>query len=288
MNRYLILLSISFLLLTLGACSKPQPDNVSLPQGERFVGKGRELVRGLAACGVCHGKDASPDSPLVGGRATRDTYGDVLAPNITSHETGLGNWTVDEIVAAIRGSVGREDKDLSPDAHRGYEWMSDDDALAIVAYLKAIPGLHNSVERREIGVIERNTVGILTKRRAVRGFVPPVKEGNELERGRYLTDHLARCVVCHNSPGTFLTNEGYLFGGKEVLIGDKPYQVPGLRGAAGDPNDSWKEKEIITFLRGGTLPSGDKSEGCPTKFYMNATERDLVAIAKYIKSLPKS
>lgn len=282
------LIFISTILLTLWSCTSPKPDNVSIPQGERFVARGRELVRGLAACGVCHGQDASPDSPLVGGRAWKDIYGLVNAPNITSHDTGIGNWNVDQIVGAIRGSEDKDKKELSPDAHRGFEWMSDDDALAIISYLRAVPGLPNFVERREIGIIERNTVGILTKRRYVKGFVPAVKEGNEIERGRYLTDHVARCGVCHNSEATFLTGEGYLFGGKEVPITDKTYSVPGLRGSAGDPNDSWKESEIVAFLRGGMLASGTKSEGCPTRFYVNASERDLLAIAKYIKSLPKS
>src|SRR5262249_52904242 len=76
------------------------------------VERGRYLVEVLAACGNCHTpKGPQGDLPgkhLAGGFRLDEDFGTWVTPNITSDpETGIGKWTDDEIIRAIREGRGR-------------------------------------------------------------------------------------------------------------------------------------------------------------------------------------
>lgn len=67
--------------------------------------------------------------------------GELQPPNITQHnEAGLGNRSYGEILRAIREGVSRDGRPLAPlMPYAYYRSMSDEDALAVVAYLRSIP-----------------------------------------------------------------------------------------------------------------------------------------------------
>lgn len=281
----IITLALSLFLLV--SCSTP-PDPIPLTNLDpSYAGRGEYLVKSLAACGFCHGDNADPDSPLSGGRAQMDNYGEAVAPNLTPHKTGLKKWNLPTVVTAIRNSVGREE-DFSPAFHRGFEWMSDTDAISIGAYLQSLPPVDNSVERRSVGFFTRNTVGIFEATAAeVPGYVPSMDRSEETRRGEYLVNNVARCQRCHNSPGSLLENERYLAGGGITKVGDQEKITPGLIGEGGFSIGSWSESSIVNYLRTG-LTQDDRqidSTFCPIEFYKLAADKDLVAIAKYLKSV---
>jgi hypothetical protein len=61
-------------------------------------------------------------------------------------ETGLGKWTADEIVAAIRKGKRPDGSKLSgvmPSA--SFAHLTDEDAYAVVAFLKSLPPVSNKV-----------------------------------------------------------------------------------------------------------------------------------------------
>lgn len=62
-------------------------------------------------------------------------------PNLTpDRETGLGAWSADEIVAALRKGERPDGRILAPVMPwRSYAALSDRDARALVAYLKSLP-----------------------------------------------------------------------------------------------------------------------------------------------------
>ena len=70
--------------------------------------RGTYLVRAIMGCGTCHTtRDAAmkplPEMELAGGRVIDREGIHAIAPNITSDpETGIGNWTDDQIIDAIR------------------------------------------------------------------------------------------------------------------------------------------------------------------------------------------
>ncbi len=66
--------------------------------------------------------------------------------NLTPDPTGLGSWSEDQIVAAIRTGVRPDGRQLAPSMPwMGYAALTDDDAMAIASYLKTLPAVANDV-----------------------------------------------------------------------------------------------------------------------------------------------
>jgi mono/diheme cytochrome c family protein len=271
----------------LGGCSPDLPEQISFTIEPAQIERGAELARGLAACGVCHGEGATPDAPLSGGRAYVDRYGAVLASNITPASSGLEGWRAGEIVRVLRGGPRRDDTALSTEVHKGFEWMSDADTLAVVSFLLTVPPVENAVARRDISFVDRNTRGFFDVQREVRGFVPEIEPRFAVQYGRYLTDHVARCGFCHHRPPGLLGGEEYLGGGRTVSIGGVESVAPNITAAPGVGIGDWSQLDLVSYLRTGATPSGDVSAPrlCPTDFYRNASSEDLTSIALYLKSI---
>ena len=117
------------------------------------VKRGLYLVN-LGGCNDCH----TPGS-FLGKRDTSRTLagsdvgfaipgmGVFVGPNLTpDKETGLGNWTNEQIVAAIRTGHRPDGRVLAPVMpYNDFASLTKDDALAIAAYLKSLPALRNKV-----------------------------------------------------------------------------------------------------------------------------------------------
>lgn len=280
-----LIICLTFSVLT--ACSEPQPEMVTRPADSRYIEHGRIFVNGLAACGYCHGESTTPYSPLAGGRTQYDRYGAVKAANLTPSKNGIGEWTTLEIFQAIRASRNREGDRLSSEVHRGYEWMSDEDLLSVVAYLKDLPAKDNEVERRSISLIDRNTTGFLEPERELRGYVPAISPRHQLEYGRYLLENVARCQYCHNAPGTLLTNGAYLAGGQTIKNENGEKVAPGITNSEIYGIGAWSVEAIVQYLMTGKTPDNRFVDPnfCPVGFYRLADATDLVALAKYLKTV---
>ncbi len=283
--KKLLLCLISLAIL---GCSEEKPPVLRQVEGEMYSKRGEMLVKGLAACGYCHGQTSSPEAPLTGGRAVIDRYGEVNAPNITASKTGIAGWTTTDIMQGVRNSVDRDENDLSQDVHRGYLWMADEDLLSIVGYLRSLQPFENEVDRRHVSFISRNTTGFWETRKKVSGVVPPVPRRERAAYGGYLVDHVAQCGFCHNSPSTLLSGEGYLAGGKRTVAGDEEKAGPALDGSPVSAIASWGEGNIVQYLKTGITPAGKQVDPrfCPTNFYRNAGDADLGAVAAYLKTVP--
>lgn len=276
-----------FSIITLGCLSAPKIPTPE-PYGKRYVTRGRDLVKGLAACGYCHGASSDPDSPLSGGRVFYDKYGEVRAANITPSQSGIGDWTAEEISRAIRFSLGRDEEYLSLDLHQHYRWMSDEDIYAVIAYLRTLEPVRNVVKKRDVSFVDRYTTGILEKQRTVAGYVPSLEPSEPISYGGYLVDHVAGCARCHNSPSSLLEEEKYLDGGQEIkIVGEDPRSAPNITGSKVFGIGSWSENDIVSYLKTGRAPGNRISDErfCPTNFYSKGFGQDLFAVAKYLKSL---
>ena len=88
---------------------------VALPawpgRAETLLERGSYLINSIVACGNCH-TPQGPDGPLpgmelAGGLLIQDEAFTVHTPNITpDKETGIGKWTDDQIMTAIREAAG--------------------------------------------------------------------------------------------------------------------------------------------------------------------------------------
>lgn len=119
------------------------------------VRRGQYLVETMA-CGLCHSPvDAQrrmlPGMYLAGGvRVDIVPFGTYPTGNLTSDkETGLGNWTDDEIKRAITKGILRDGSRLLPYPMDwpSFSTMSAADLDAMVAYLRTVPPVRNFVPR---------------------------------------------------------------------------------------------------------------------------------------------
>ncbi|MCB0114272.1 MAG: hypothetical protein R2873_24830 [Caldilineaceae bacterium] len=104
----------------------------------------------LVRCGNCHtprNEDGSFNNALfLAGAPFRDT----TAPNITPHETtGIGAWTDEELAEFLRTGAYGEGLDSHPGmksvADRATGKMTDEDRMAIVAFLRSLEPIENVV-----------------------------------------------------------------------------------------------------------------------------------------------
>jgi mono/diheme cytochrome c family protein len=129
------------------------------PENQAAVDRGEYLVE-LLGCGACHTDGALVGQPdlskaLAGSRIgiaytspLENQYPGIVFPaNITpDRDTGIGRWTDDEIRNAVRAGLGRHGPErILVMPWQGYAQISDDDAWAIVAYLRSIEPVEHQV-----------------------------------------------------------------------------------------------------------------------------------------------
>jgi mono/diheme cytochrome c family protein len=120
---------------------------------EQQVARGKYLVA-VIGCADCHTAGyffGKPDMPhALGGSDVGfeiPQLGVFVAPNLTSDpETGLGDWTREQIVAALQTGKRPDGRELAPIMPwRDLASLTRDDAMAIAAYLKSLPPIKNKV-----------------------------------------------------------------------------------------------------------------------------------------------
>jgi mono/diheme cytochrome c family protein len=120
---------------------------------ETPVERGKYLVE-IGGCSDCHTAGyflGHPDmARYLGGSDVGfgiPGHGVFVGPNLTpDKETGLGNWTEQQIVTAITTGERPDGRMLVPVMPwRGLSHLTKSDALAIAAFLKSIPAVKNKV-----------------------------------------------------------------------------------------------------------------------------------------------
>lgn len=137
----------------------PAPMEQRAPAAARIAEHGRYLV-GLLGCESCHTDGALVGTPRMdrqlAGSDVGIAYSDplrqprpgiVYPANLTPDmKTGIGAWTDQEIIAAIRTGLDRSGRQHLPVMPwPGYKKLSDADAAAITAYLRALPPVQHAV-----------------------------------------------------------------------------------------------------------------------------------------------
>jgi hypothetical protein len=274
---------------------------------EQLYNRGAYLANSVSACGYCH---SSPNSSLEeinlsGGKSVSTRKGLVTASNITPElETGIGRWSVSNVVDAIRLSKNRDGVSFSKDVHDGFNWMSDVDSRSIAIYILS----QQPVKRIDISSSKAISAGVFgfLEPDANAGFIPGISQAVTVDWGRYLAHNVARCESCHTpEPGMFSKKES--FSGRSTsssfisrlnpfvsadknssesdIVGNRA--GPDIRGSSEQGISRWKEEDIVSYLSTGEDPAGLKirPENCPWSYYKNMNQTDKSAIAKYLKSI---
>jgi mono/diheme cytochrome c family protein len=117
------------------------------PAAAQDLKRGEYLAR-IMDCGGCHTPGALAgkpdlDHPLAGGTVGFELpgLGIFYPPNLTPHpEAGLGAWSEADMVRALRTGLRPDGRELAPIMPwRSYQTLTDEDAMALVSYLKALP-----------------------------------------------------------------------------------------------------------------------------------------------------
>lgn len=267
------------------------PSRILLAEGS--AERGASLFAMAGGCG-CH---TGPDGPIgAGGGIVPTPFGTFYGTNITADkETGIGAWTDEQIMAAIRTGWLPDGSAESPAMpYYRYAGMTDTDLSDLIAYVRTIPAV-----RRE------NTphdVGLPFSRLAYRAwrllfFSPPDRAvttaDTAVARGRYLVDHVAICGDCHTPRTRFGSSDDslYLAGTDD---GPDGVTVPNITPSRTGLHD-WTAASIVTLLKLAMLPNFDNVQGLMAEVvegkaggpgYKDAPPADLAAIAAYLKSVP--
>lgn len=258
----------------------------------RLVERGAYLAK-AGACLVCHTAmgPTGPDfaNAGAGGLEMPDAIGTWRTPNITPDKgTGIGTWTDDQIIAAVREGVRPDGKKLYPIMpYMNYNVMTDNDAKALVAFLKTL----KPVER----IVAPNTDLKMKPVDAPKPANAPVDAGDPMKQGAYLAS-IMLCDHCHWTPKKDFSGPVSL---NHMYAGGLPFEIPMLgTGTLWTPNltsdpdtgiGKWTEEQIATTLRTMVRPDGRPIFG-PMQFmqgpWSQMEESDIKAVAKFIKALP--
>jgi mono/diheme cytochrome c family protein len=257
--------------------------------------RGKYLVDAVATCFGCHSEPDKNDPgflPKAGREGAGQTagvdpvLGEINIPNITpDKETGIGNWTDDEIARAIREGVDRDGRTLFPlMPYDNLKHMSDEDVASVVVYLRSIPPIRNSVPRMRppfvLGRLVMNVPEPVTQP------VPP-PEATPVARGAYLVA-LAHCVGCHTpfDPNNGQFREDLLFAGGTVFDSVEGKKRASLNITPDPSGISYFDENIfMTIIRNGKYGARELHDPMPWVFYRNMTDEDLKAVWAYVHNL---
>ena len=253
-------------------------------QAETVLERGAYLVRGPAACGACHTSAEPAAGDLAGGRRCATSAYTALAATLTPDpETGLASWSDEEIVAGLREGKRPHGSPIGPPMPTSsFRFMAEDDARAIVAYLRSLAPVANKVRRSVYRVAVEAPGGPLGPVHA-----PDAAEG-PVRLGAYLATGVAHCMACHarrGEDGMPDLAHGAGAGGAEFR---------GAWGVSIAPNITpagigyYSDDDLRRVITTGTRPDGSKLQPpMPVAYYANMREGDVSAIIAYLRSLPK-
>jgi hypothetical protein len=171
--------------------------------------RGEYLVRSVAGCGECHTpRDAAGHldmSRWMAGVANRfdlvpadPDAGGISAPNLTPAH--LATWTDADVEHAFLDGVGIDGAPLFPlMPYYAYRNMTDEDASAIVTYLRALPAIGGDVPARQPLPVALDSPAQPIDESAIPHTTLPPSDPSyaAAERGRYLAGEVGFCLDCH-------------------------------------------------------------------------------------------
>lgn len=267
-------------------------DSSGATKEETELARGEYLVNGIVACGNCHtprnaDATANADMRLAGGFLIQEPEFRAYAPNITQDlETGIGSWSDEDIIRAIREGVRPDGRIIGPPMPiPSYRGMSDSDVRAIVAYLRTVAPVRNVVPASEYNIPLPESWGPPLE------SVPDVSRDDSLAYGTYLGNALGHCMECHTpmvdgvfdfsrtGAGGFLLQKPFGLELAAVAANITPHPVLGI--------GAWTDDEIKTAITRGVSRDGRALVRIMGfDYYRNISDEDLDALIVYLRSLP--
>jgi mono/diheme cytochrome c family protein len=262
------------------------------PPGGDLVARGKYVFGAAGGCG-CH---TEKDRPVnSGGRKYDGPFGTVYSTNITpDRQTGIGGWTDDQIITAIRLGRRPNGERLVPvHPYPVFNGMAEEDLRALVAFLRNLPTVNRANQPKQIVVplFESVFLPAWLAAFAPRETPPPTAPTSGLARGEYLVRAVSHCGECHTPRGvTHATDNSRFLGGSQRGPDGDP--VPNITPDK-DTGLTWSGDEIAEYLGTGNKPDGDVAGGLMAEViegtaagFKHLSKQDRLAIARYLKTIP--
>jgi mono/diheme cytochrome c family protein len=249
-------------------------ESVSLANSPEAVARGKHLAESVSLCVDCHGDNLSgtlmSDDPMIAILA---------ATNLTSGQGGVGATYSDaDFVRVLRHGLRPDGTSLFIMPSNYYAYYNDADLAAIIAYIRSVQPVDNTLPKVKTGPMGRVLTGL--------GMFPPtmaemikksgakpsqVTPGVTKEYGEYVSN-IAACRDCHgpnlagNVPGNFAPYGPNLTPGGELA--------------------RWSETDFVNAIRTGQTPTGRTlSDDMPWKKYGQMTDEELKALWAYLSTV---
>jgi mono/diheme cytochrome c family protein len=294
---------VSYVLLTWNSPIQRSAPALMARHDSAAVARGEYLYKVTWQCGDCHTpENGDPDGPPSGGRlfdlrTTGPGFGLFYSKNITPDtSTGIGSWTDGELVQAIREGVNKSRHVLFP--IMPVDWMknlSDEDALALAAYLRSLPPVRHEIKAPEPSLFAKAlfAFGVLSPGPQISSPIVAPPPGPTAEYGRYFATAAAGCADCH-TPRNLQNGQFYLdslFAGGSLLFGEpegdpssayarniRPHETDGI--------GKWTEEQFVRAVTSGVRPDSTVLDThMPYAQYRYLAPDDLRAVYLFLRSL---
>ena len=251
---------------------------ITIPKDEESLAEGKRIFQ-YRGCEACHGEQLQGlvylDNPAIG---------QVITPNLTTGEGGLGSQRTDEdLLRSIRHGVRPDGTPLLFMPSTEFYFLSDKDIERVIAYIRSVSPVNNKMQASKLSATGRVVMNIakeitflpaeLIPHDAPRPVAP--KPGVTPEYGEYLT---YSCKVCHG-----LT----LSGGEIPGFPPEWPSAPNLTSGKGSRLPTWGEEGFIEIIRTGQKHGRSiNPDYMPWKSYRHMADDELRAVYLYLQSLP--
>ena len=264
------------------------------------VKRGDYLVNAVANCMHCH---ADRDFTKFSGPTVSGTEGKggqrkgVFVSNITP--TVLGNWTDQEIERAITSGISNVGDTLFfTMPYMSYKYLTKYDAESIVAYIRTLKPLADSVPKRNLDNLKPGRLTSLYHEFYSNDIYQSLEQpqlDKELLKGKYLVT-IGGCIPCH----TNLDVKLLVFKRDSVFAGGQLSNKPGNNFKVISANitpdtttgiGAWTEEMFLAKFKSYRdkeaydYDPGKYNSEMPWTIFANMTDDDIKSIYKYLRTI---
>jgi mono/diheme cytochrome c family protein len=264
------------------------------------IARGKYLANYVAVCTDCHStrdwtKFAGPivDGTLGKGGERFDQQmgfpGIYYSKNITP--AGISRYTDGELFRLITTGVTKEGRAMFPVMpYRHYGEMDATDVEAIIAYIRSLPSIENTVPESASDFPMNFIINTIPKKANPQQL--PAKT-DQLAYGKYLVN-ASSCIDCHTrvEKGQIIPDLAF-GGGREFLMPGGTLRSANITPDAATGIGSWTAEIFVkkfkayadSAYQSPVVKPGEFNSIMPWKMYAGMTEEDLTAIYTYLKTV---
>jgi mono/diheme cytochrome c family protein len=250
----------------------PIPE-IQVAYTQEQIARGQHLADTF--CTSCHSIDGK--LPLTGGldlgKDIAIPLGSFISANLTPAGP-LANWSDGEIFRALRNGVDKDGRWLVIMSSVRARNMSDDDILALIAYLRSQPSHANEISEPHdrpnlLGLVMSGAGMIPEGPPPILGTIQAPAKAATVEYGAYILSY-QDCRDCHGED---------LNGGVEGQLAPIGPTLAGVK--------HWTTDEFINAMRTGSTPGGDPIDPpMPWQNIGRMDDEELTAMHMYLQSMP--